>query len=139
MGLKAKSTAGAVGQGTGFLDRVNLDVWHMTPGTGPEYVSRVGVKQQGPSHVPSAEAEDTGSLVMHCPQGLGLGVPFPLIPYRAGSSLSLTVQRALRHTQAPDGLPLGMHRPACVPASGSGSRETPDCPEPPPDPSLLPW
>lgn len=77
---------------------------------------------------------------MHCLQGLGLGVSFPLTPYQAGSSsLSLTVQRALRHTQGPDGLLLGMHRPACVPTPGFGSCETPDCPEPLPDPSLLPW
>lgn len=130
-GLKAKSTVGAVGLATGFLDKVNLAVWHMTPGMGPEWVFRVGVKLQAPSQVPSAEAEDTGSLVMHRPQVLGLGVPFPLTLYGAGSSsLSLTVERTLRHTQAPEGLLQDMHRPACVLASGSANSETPDCPEP---------
>lgn len=126
--------------GTGFPDRANLDVWHLTPRTGPEYVPRVGVKQQGPFQVPSAEAEGPGSLVMPCPQGLGLGVLLPLSPYGTrSSSLSLTVQRALRHTQAPGGPLLGMHRPACVPASGPRSINTPDCPEPFPDLSLLLW
>ena len=106
--------------GTGFLDRANLD-WHLTPGIGPENVSRAGVKQQGPFQVPLAKAECTGSLVMHCPQGLGPGVLCPLSTLWDSSSLPLTVRRALRHTQAPGRLLLGMHRPACVPALGPGA------------------
>lgn len=114
--------------GTGFLDRVNLDVWHLTPRTGPEYASRVGVKQQGPFQIPSAEAGCTGRLVTHGARGLGLGVLLPLSPYGTpSSSLSLKGQ-ALRHTQAQGGLLQGVHRPAYVHASGSGSINTSDCP-----------
>lgn len=107
--------------GTGFLDRVNLDVWHLTPRTGPEYVSRVGVKQQGPCQIPLAEAESTGRLVTHGARGLGLGVLLPLSPYGTpSSSLSLKGQ-ALRHTQAPGGLLLGVHRPALCMHLGPGA------------------
>lgn len=61
--------------------------------------------------------------------------PPPPVFWSCLSSLLLTVQRTLRHTQAPGGRSqacMGLH--VCSPRSSNH----PDCPEPLPDPSLLP-